>query len=76
MEASHLRRLQVPRYTPAQLAELAAWGRSIIAGTPMTPSTQRELDAAVLRPFRDPARVLGGLNALLLRRLSERGAVL
>lgn len=76
VEASHLRRLQVPRYTPAQLADLAAWGRSIIAGTPMTPSTQRELDAAVLRPFRDPARVLGGLNALLLRRLSERGAVL
>ena len=42
----------------------------------MSGSLQAEIDAAVLEPFQEPEQTLAKLRALLLRRLSERGAKL
>lgn len=74
VETSHIGKLRFPGYSPLQRERLAACGRRIIAEKTMTEALQAEIDAAVLAPFREPERVLEQLKALLLRRLSERGA--
>lgn len=74
VEASHIRRLQFPKYSPGQLERLAACGRNMIAAKTMTDSLQAEIDDAVFKPFREPERILGQMKALFSRHLSERGA--
>ena len=76
VETSHICKLQFPAFSPRQLGRLAACGRKIIATKAMSGSLQAEIDAAVLEPFQEPEQTLAKLRALLLRRLSERGAKL
>ena len=76
VETSHICKLQFPAFSLRQLGRLAACGRKIIATKAMSGSLQAEIDAAVLEPFQEPEQTLAKLRALLLRRLSERGAKL
>ena len=71
VEASHLKRLQLPKLCDNQIDELESVGKELIAEELMTESIQDKIDSVIGTAFRDK-EVTSRLRDLLKRKYSER----
>ncbi len=73
LEAAHLKKIQFPKYSKAEVEELEKIGEELIQKGAIDCELQMRIDKATLKPFPNSRKMLQQLNALFRRRLEERG---